>query len=325
MRTVNFQARLAAGDAGVGPTSSRRRRGVRRRHGERWYEGMLHYYRGVAAFTVGNVAEAQSRSERALEAFAASGDLWGIVNASETLGHSLAAVGDYDGAMAVLRARARRRGARPARGGGAAPLSLRPVAPARRRLGGCDEAVRRVRAARGARVAVPSLARRDGRGALARRREATRTTPLDLFGRRSRRSSARRSPSGLDNRAVRVAMVVTLRELGISPSSGATRRTRVRLQEESLAWARRVGEPRLLARTLEGVAGALSLGERADEAARLLGARRGTARRGARPAPGAEREDVMRVADRLRDRLGDERFEAELARGRAEFVPQARP
>jgi hypothetical protein len=40
--------------------------------------------------------------------------------------------------------------------------------------------------------------------------------------------------------------------------------------------------------------------------------------------PEAERADVTRVADRLRDRLGSAPFEAELARGRAEFVPQAR-
>ena len=67
---------------------------------------------------------------------------------------------------------------------------------------------------------------------------------------------------GLDNRAVRVAMVVTLRELGhLSERTGNGDNARS-YQEESLAWARRIGEPRLLARTLEGLAGALSLGGR---------------------------------------------------------------
>ena len=101
MHTVIFQARLAAGDVDVRAEDLAGAEEYAAQHGERWYEGMLHYYRGVAAFTAGNVVEARSRAERALEAFAASGDLWGIVNASETLGHSLAAVGDYDSAMGV--------------------------------------------------------------------------------------------------------------------------------------------------------------------------------------------------------------------------------
>ena len=62
---------------------------------------MLHHYRGVAAFSVGDLAEAQRRCERALEAFAASGDLWGIVNASEILGHALTALGEYEAARRV--------------------------------------------------------------------------------------------------------------------------------------------------------------------------------------------------------------------------------
>ena len=47
LRTVNFQARLAAGDERrpdeLAPVEE-----YAVRHGERWYEGMLHYYRGVA-------------------------------------------------------------------------------------------------------------------------------------------------------------------------------------------------------------------------------------------------------------------------------------
>ena len=40
--------------------------------------------------------------------------------------------------------------------------------------------------------------------------------------------------------------------------------------------------------------------------------------------PEAERRDMVRVSERLRDRLGDERFEAELAHGRADFDSQRR-
>ena len=130
---------------------------------------------------------------------------------------------------------------------------------------------------------------------------------------------------GLDNRAVRVAMVVTLRELGHLAEQRGDEADAVLLEEESLAWARRVGEPRLLARTLEGVAGALSLGERTDEAARLLGLAEAIRDAVHVRLPEAERVDVTRVADRLRDRLGSELFEAELARGRAEFVRAGPP
>ena len=145
---MNFQARLAAGDPSVHPDELAQVEEYAVRHGERWYEGMLHHYRGVAAFATGDVAEAQSRSERALEAFAASGDLWGIVNASEILGHSLAAVGEYDRAGACVRARARRGRARPAarrRCRSSITTACRGCAPAISRRG---EPVRRVRAAR---------------------------------------------------------------------------------------------------------------------------------------------------------------------------------
>ena len=127
---------------------------------------------------------------------------------------------------------------------------------------------------------------------------------------------------GLDTRAVRVAMVVTLRELGhLAEERGDAERAR-RFQEEGLVWARRVGEPRLLARSLDGLAGALSLGDRADEAARLLGAAEGTRAAVDARLPERERKDVVPASTRLRERLGDERFEEEFARGRSEYVSQ---
>jgi tetratricopeptide (TPR) repeat protein len=101
MQTVIFQARLAAGDLPLEVEELDWVEAYTVRKGESWHEGMLHHYRGLAAFASGNVAEARNCAERALEAFAVSGDLWGIVNASETLGHSLAAVGEYETAMQV--------------------------------------------------------------------------------------------------------------------------------------------------------------------------------------------------------------------------------
>jgi hypothetical protein len=117
-------------------------------------------------------------------------------------------------------------------------------------------------------------------------------------------------------------MVVTLRELGSLAEQRGDAGRAEQLQEEGLALARRVGEPRLLARTLEGLAGALSLGERPREAARLLGVAEAIRAEAGARLPDAERVDVNRVSARLRDRLGDGPFEAELERGRADYALQ---
>ncbi len=320
LRTVNFQARLAAGDPSVRADELAPVEEYAVRHGERWYEGMLHHYRGVAAFASGDVAEARSRSEQALEAFAASGDLWGIVNASEILGHSLASVGEYGEAGRVYE-RALAAGVRGLHEEavpllyhyGLSRLRAGDMEGAARLFDDCERLAERESAflrwhsAMGA--AHIALARGDSEDA-ARFFDRALSLVRDAVA------------EGLDNRIVRVAMVVTLRELGHLAEQRGDEADAVRLQQESLDWARRVGEPRLLARTLEGVAGALSLGERAGEAARLLGLAEATRAAVHAGLPAAERMDLIRVSARLRDRLGDEAFEAQFARGRAESVAQ---
>ena len=320
MRTVTFQARLLAGEADVDVDQLAGVGEYAVRHGERWYEGMVHHYYGLAAFTAGNVAEAQGRAERALQAFAASGDLWGIVNASETLGHSLAAVGDYDGAMQVYE-RALAAGVRDLQEEavpllyhyGLSRLRADDAEAASRLFGECARLAERESSFLRwhSTMGGAHIARRGGDS-----REAAR-----LYG--DALTLVRDAVAGgLDNRAVRVAMVVTLRELGHLAEEGGDARAAERFQEEGLAWARRVGEPRLLARSLDGLAGALSLGERADDAARLLGAAEGKRSAVQAGLPEREREDIARVSARLRERLGDERFEAEFTLGRAEYVSQ---
>jgi predicted ATPase/DNA-binding SARP family transcriptional activator len=317
MRTVGFQARLAAGDLDVAIDELAPAEEYAVRQGERWYEGMLHHYRGVAAFASGDLPEARSRAERALDAFAASGDLWGIVNASETLGHALAAVGDYDEAMRAYE-RALAAGVRDLHEEavpllyhyGLSRLRAGDVETAETLFEECDRLAEREssilcwhRSMGAAHLAAwrddPDEAARLYDEALALVREAV--------------------ADGLDNRAVRVAMVVTLRELGHLAEQAGDEDGARRFQEEGLAWARWVGEPRLLARTLEGLAGALSLGDRAPEAARILGLAEATRAAVHARLPEAERDDMTRVSERLRKRLGDERFEAELARGRTDF------
>ena len=309
MRTVIFQARLAAGDATVEPEELGPVEEYAVRQGERWYEGMLHHYRGVAAFTTGDVAEARRRSERALDPFAAGGDLWGIVNASDILGHSLAAVGDYDGAMRVYE-RALAAGVRDLQEE-AVPL-LYHYGLSRLRAGDTDAATRLFEE-------CDRLAERESpflrwHSAMGHAQLSLRTeTPVEAAERFEAALALVREAvaDGLDNRTVRVAMVVTLRELGhLAEERGEVDAAR-RFQEESLVWARRVGEPRLVARTLEGVAGALSLGDRADEAARMLGPcggdsgrrRRGAAGRRAGRPPACDRA-AARAAGRCAVRGG---------------------
>jgi hypothetical protein len=86
-----------------------------------------------------------------------------------------------------------------------------------------------------------------------------------------------------------------------------------------------VGEPRLLARSLEGLAGALSVGDRGSEAAGLLGVADATRASARAELPEAESDDMRRISSRLRDRLGNERFEAEFARGYFEPPRQVEP
>jgi predicted ATPase/DNA-binding SARP family transcriptional activator len=320
MRTVTFQARLAAGDPDVATEELEPVEEYAVRAGERWYEGMLHHYRGVAAFTSGDVAEARTRAELALEAFGASGDLWGIVNASDILGHSLAAVGEYDGAMRVYE-QALAAGVRGLQEE-AVPL-LYHYGLSRLRAG--DEEAAATLFSECARLAEresPYLRWHSAMGAahLALRR-GNRGLAERVFG--DALELVREAVAdGLDTRTVRVAVVVTLRELGhLAEERGDVERAR-RLQEEGLDWARRVGEPRLLARTLEGLAGALSLGDHAGEGARLLGLAEATRAATRVRLPEAEGLDLERVSTRLRERLGDELFEAALARGRADYLSQ---
>ena len=322
MQTVIFQARLAAGDLPLEVEELDWVEAYTVRKGESWHEGMLHHYRGLAAFASGNVAEARSCAERALEAFAVSGDLWGIVNASETLGHSLAAVGEYETAMQVYE-RALAAGVRDLQAE-AVPL-LYHYGLSRLRAGDWEAAARLFEeCARLSEDASAFLRWHSVMGAahIARER-GEREETARLYGEALAlvRQAVR---EGLDNRAVRVAMVVTLRELGhLSERTGNGDNARS-YQEESLAWARRIGEPRLLARTLEGLAGALSLGGEASEAARLLGAAEATRDAVHAGLPEGERDELIRVTTRLRDQLGETRFEAERTRGRSERFSQLR-
>jgi predicted ATPase/DNA-binding SARP family transcriptional activator len=317
-RTMTFQARLAAAERGVDPEELAPVADYAARKGEPWLEGIVHYYRGIAAFATGDIVEARNRTERALDAFAVSGDLWGIAGASEILGHSLAAVGEYDEAMRVYE-RALEAGIRDLRQAavpmlyyyGLSRLRAGDVAGATDLFGECERLAARE---------SPFLRWHSTMGAahIALRREDSEE-PEHLFG--DALSLLREAfAEGLDNRGVRVAMAVTLRQLGELAERRGDGDEAERFQEEGLAWAGRLGEPRLIARALEGLAGAVALRGHAGAAARLLGVAEATRATVRGQLADAERGDVARISAALRERLGAERFAAEVEHGRAEHA-----
>ncbi|MFI6598983.1 BTAD domain-containing putative transcriptional regulator [Nonomuraea sp. NPDC050536] len=97
-------------------------------------------------------------------------------------------------------------------------------------------------------------------------------------------------------------------ELGFAAEQRGDAELALARQCESYQAARRTGDPRAIALSLEGLAGALSLSGRAQEAARSLGAAEGIRNLVGAPLPGAERLDVNRISARLTELLGAEAF-----------------
>ncbi|MQA09068.1 MAG: AfsR/SARP family transcriptional regulator [Pseudonocardiaceae bacterium] len=86
---------------------------------------------------------------------------------------------------------------------------------------------------------------------------------------------------------------------------------------EGFAAARATGDPRTVARAVEGLAGARALAGRPDRAVQLLGTAAAARESVGTPLPPAERDDVDRIARRVRAALGEAAFAAEFDRGRA--------
>ncbi|SHF12404.1 BTAD domain-containing putative transcriptional regulator [Streptoalloteichus hindustanus] len=110
-------------------------------------------------------------------------------------------------------------------------------------------------------------------------------------------------------------VALILAELGfVAEQRGDAERAR-RLHLEGLRAAKATGDPRAVALAVEGLAGALSAAGEHDRAARLLGAADAARVSVGAPLPAAERDDVDRVAARIRDALGADAFSAAFARG----------
>ncbi|MFG1975675.1 BTAD domain-containing putative transcriptional regulator [Nonomuraea fuscirosea] len=115
-------------------------------------------------------------------------------------------------------------------------------------------------------------------------------------------------------------------ELGFAAEQRGAGAAALSRHREGYAAARATGDPRAIALALEGLAGALSLaperrtgGEQEVEAAGLLGAATAIRRAAGTPLPSGERLDVDRILGRLRAALGDETLTRALASGEGEL------
>ncbi|HEY3020194.1 MAG TPA: BTAD domain-containing putative transcriptional regulator, partial [Solirubrobacteraceae bacterium] len=279
-RAIAGLALLLARDA---PAALRAFAGLEERsaaRGERWVAGFVAGWTGFVSLLAGDLADARARAHRAVEGFAACGDLWGLLSASVNLGRAAMALGDYDeAARAYQRALAAagdrigdrvvpllhdlgvvevRRGALDR----AADLWTRCAEAADRDLGTTGGWV--LLTARGLRwyplLAAGHLARMRGDSDEAARRYGEAQALLEDVERDPR------DPIGLHG-----AMAITLLLRARLAEDAEHGEEATDLAREGLARAQRSGDRRLVARALDAVAAGLSLDGDAAEAAEALG------------------------------------------------------
>lgn len=102
-----------------------------------------------------------------------------------------------------------------------------------------------------------------------------------------------------------------LAELGFVAEQRGDAATAAALHGESLALARKVGDPRACALAMEGLAGAHTLTGEYEKAARLLGAAHRERTSVGAPLPPAERGDVERITATITAAIGAAAFAAQ--------------
>jgi tetratricopeptide (TPR) repeat protein len=285
--------------------------------GELWVRGFASGWLGFVRMMLGDLVEAERLSRRAVQAFDRCDDVWGLLTSSVNLARVEVALGAYDAAAETL-GRALRIGEervpqrvgpilhdlglvelRRARFDRAAALWRRCTELAELPAGSSGWVLLSGPAERWyGRMAAGHLARMDGdqAGAAARYREACAL--LEGLDRDERHSI------GVD-----AAIATALLFQGGVTDPAASRP----LLRRALAHAQEAGDRRLLALVLDVMAG------RAEDAVRgaeLLGAAEGVRAAAGGPLPTVEQRAVEGVALALRTELGDEAYEAAVARGR---------
>ncbi|MFE0738382.1 BTAD domain-containing putative transcriptional regulator [Streptomyces sp. NPDC058855] len=290
--------------------------------GDRWGTAAALALRARTALAEGNPDAARRDSETAAASFRELGDAWGLLQTIPVLASLAEIEGDYAGAVTR-----QTEGLRLAEGlglaaevsarlGGLGRLALLAGDPERaRRL---HEEARRAAAEQGDMFgevfALMGLAL-----------GARRTGDLDE-AERHLRAMLDDYPSSTAGKHLLHVELGFVAELRGQPAEAAE------LQARGLAFAELLAEPRALALSLEGAAGAAAATRDRPGCARaalLLGAADAARRSAGGPLPDGERTDVDRVAAVARESLGEAAFTAAFAEGAAleleEAVRRARP
>ncbi|GAA0957328.1 BTAD domain-containing putative transcriptional regulator [Actinocorallia libanotica] len=265
--------------------------------GERWGAAASLSVRATVRRARGELAAARRDAEESESLFRAIGDRWGRMKATNTLGELAEIAGDYDRA-----ARLHREGLRMAEELGLwSEASFRLSGLGRislltRDFAAADDLHRRARklaaeqadkvAEHFAAVGLALSARRQGDPGAA---EALLLPWVDWV-------------RGVDGEP---GLALVLAELGFAAEARGDAETALARHLDGLAAARRIGDPRAVALAYEGLAGARSLAGEPERAARLLDAAADLRASVGAPLPEAERDDVNRIADRIRDALGE--------------------
>jgi predicted ATPase/DNA-binding SARP family transcriptional activator len=307
--------RWAYGDRAAHEAAANRALAAYEDLGDRWGVAAALCLRGKLAIGRADLAAAERDGERGLALFRELGDEWGQIEAMDVLDRAAEIRGDYPKAT-----RLRERALRLAEELGfevsfkvAALGRIALLAGEYERADEYHERARRLAveqsyqsAEENALLGLAVSARRQGRYEDA---EAYLRPVLDFLRR------VRGTPG--------IAFVMA--ELGfVAEQRGDAEAALVR-QREGYEAALATGDPRAIALSLEGLAGAMALaaegnavGDRLVAAARLIGAAAGMRRAAGAPLPSGERLDVDRITGRLRAALGDEAFERAFDSGQRE-------
>jgi predicted ATPase len=257
----------------------------------------------------GDLAAVRRDSEESLQLFRDLGDRWGQIQATEWLGAHAIATGDND-----LAARLYREGHRMAE-----ELGLWPEAAdqlswlGRITLLTGDAAQARALHERAMRLAADhGYMPGAGFAEIGLAEAARRQGDLDAAERHLRRVLDHVRQTGLETG---VADVLILAQLGFVAEQRGEAAAAGALHLDAFAIARKLGDPRALALALEGLAGAQALAGQHEHAAHLLGAATAARESAGAPLPPAERIDVDRITARLRTALGEADFAAAFRRG----------
>ncbi|MEU9713873.1 BTAD domain-containing putative transcriptional regulator [Streptomyces sp. NPDC047976] len=260
--------------------------------GDRWGTAAALSVRGEVALYQGNPDRARADAEQAAALFRELGDSWGELHAALTLGDLAEVAGDYDRAGHL-----RQEGFRLAE-----ELKLwNEASKMLARLG-------RTALLTGDLDRAEDLHRRAQRLAAAhsyQRGEEFAEVGLALVARRQGRldDAETHLRAWLDwcrrwEGDLGVAFI--LAELGFIAEQRGDADAALTLHREGTEYARRTGDPRALARAVEGLAGAHALTGDHETAARLLGMAAALREAVGTPLPAAEREDVDRITTTVR-------------------------